>query len=299
MKKILVTGASGLLGRAIRGAFEAIPDWSVIGLAKNRVRDGLFFLDLLDPRSVREFLFRKRPHVVIHAAAERKPDICEHEPDYTKALNVTATSTLCAAAREVGAWTLFTSTDYVFDGTNPPYRPEDQPNPLNSYGESKLAGEQAVLSADPENAVLRIPILYGGVESLEESAVTAVASLLLDPSPMRVDHWAVRRPTHVGDVAAACMEMTKLRAEGKSCSGVWHFSGDEAMTKYDMAMAMAKILDRDASHLFPEDKAPHGAPRPHDCSLDCTAFDLRFTVARSRFQGRVGAILKPHLTLNP
>ena len=138
------------------------------------------------------------------------------------------------------------------------------------------------------------------MEELEESAVTVIARSLLDPTPAKMDHWAVRHPTLVDDVGAVCLALARVcSTSDQPCSGRWHFSGKEAMTKYDMAMAMAKVLDRDASHLAPDDKAPQGAPRPYDCSLDCTAFDLRFTVARSPFQDMVGAILKSHLTPDP
>ena len=201
MKKAIVTGASGLLGRAILKTFETDPEWEVTGLAKTRARGRLICHDLLDAVATGELLRRERPAVVIHSAAERKPDLCEGQPELTHALNVTATATLCKAAREAGAWVLFISTDYVFDGSRPPYLPTDTPHPLNAYGESKLGGEEATLRAHPGNAALRVPILYGEVERLEESAVTAIACSLLDSAPAKMDHWAVRRPTLVDDVA--------------------------------------------------------------------------------------------------
>lgn len=295
MNKAIVTGASGLLGRAIRNAFEIDPDWEITGLAKSRVRDGLTCHDLLDAEATRMLVERERPEVVIHSAAERRPDLCEGQPENTRALNVTATSTLCEAVREVGGWTLFISTDYVFDGMNPPYRPGDATHPLNAYGESKLAGEEAVFSAHSGNTVLRVPILYGEVEELDESAVTVIARALLDSTPGQMDHWAVRWPTLVDDVAAACLGMACRRVAGQSCEGVWHFGGDEPMTKYDMALAMGEILGLDASHLTPDDQPPAGAPRPRDCSFDCSAFDALLPMVRSRFRDKIGAILKPHL----
>ncbi len=295
MRKVIVTGASGLLGRAIQRVFAASPEWETIGLAKNRVGDGMKRLDLLQPEAVRELLERERPDVVIHAAAERKPDVCEGQPELTQALNVTATSSLCQVAREVGAWTLFISTDYVFDGTNPPYRPGDRPHPLNAYGESKLAGERATLEGDSGNGILRVPILYGEVEQLAESAVTDLARSLLVPTPVKMDHWAMRRPTLVDDVADVCLGLVNRCAAGQPVEGVWHFGGEEPMTKYDMAVAMAEVLGRDASHLLPDDQPPAGTPRPRDCSFDCSALDALFSVGRSRFRDKIGGVLFPHL----
>ena len=295
MRKAIVTGASGLLGRAIRKAFRNDLEWETVGLAKNRVRDGLTSHDLLDPDATRELLDRVRPDVVIHSAAERKPDLCEGRPEHTRALNVEATSMLCEAARAVGAWTLFISTDYVFDGSNPPYGPADPPCPLNAYGESKLAGEAATLSVDPDNAVLRLPILYGEVEELEESAITVIARALLDTAPAKMDHWAVRRPTLVDDAAIACLGLARLQGAGQDISGVFHFSGSEAMTKYEVALVMGEALGLDASHLESDARPPAGAARPRDCSLDCSSLDAIVSIRRTLFEDRIGVVLGSHL----
>lgn len=296
MNRVIVTGASGLLGRAIHKIFEADPEWEVTGLAKNRAHGGLVCHDLMDADATCDLLHEERPAVVIHSAATRKPDLCEGQPEYTRALNVTATSTLCEAACSIGAWLLYISTEYVFDGSSPPYFHDDPPHPLNAYGKSKLAGEEATLEEDSGNAILRVPILYGEVEVLEESAVTVIARTLLDSRPNKLDHWGVRHPTLVDDVGEACLALARVCLTSKrSCSGRWHFSGGEAMTKYDMAMAMAQAVGLDASHLQPDDCPPAGAPRPRDCSLDCSRLDKLVRLRRTPFAKNIGAFLKPHL----
>mgnify|MGYP001487384922 CR=1 FL=1 len=297
MSKVIVTGASGLLGRAIYKAFDGDPEWEVLGLAKSRVRAGLAFHDLLDAHATSQLLDRERPSVLIHSAAERKPDLCVGQPELTEALNVTATATLCEAARKVGAWVLFISTDYVFDGSRPPYSTDAVSHPLNFYGESKLAGEKATLSVDPSNAVLRVPILYGQVEELGESAVTVIARSLLDPTPAKMDHWAIRRPTLVDDVGRACLALSRIcMSSRQSAAGRWHFSGNEAMTKYDMAVAMGQAIGCNSSHLMPDDQPPAGAARPHDCSLDCSKLNAIAPIPLTPFNECIETILKPHLT---
>ena len=89
-------------------------------------------------------------------------------------LNVTATRALAEAMNEHGGRVLYISTDYVFDGAAPPYKWDDKPNPVNAYGQLKLEGEECVLKACEENVVLRVPVLYGPVEYLGESAVTTL-----------------------------------------------------------------------------------------------------------------------------
>ena len=73
---------------------------------------------------------------------------------------------------------IYISTDYVFDGSHPPYFPDNKTNPLNRYGQTKLAGERAVLGVEETFTVLRIPVLYGGVTSLGESAVTVLLEVI-------------------------------------------------------------------------------------------------------------------------
>ena len=86
-----------------------------------------------------------QPHVIVHCAAERRPDVVENHPDTASQLNVDASGNLAKEAAAIGAFLIYISSDYVFDGTNPPYREEDIPNPLNLYGKTKLEGEKAVL----------------------------------------------------------------------------------------------------------------------------------------------------------
>jgi len=93
--------------------------------------------------------------------------VSERDPEGTQRLNVDATSVIAHWAAQHDAFIIYLSTDYVFDGTCAPYRPDDTPHPLNTYGMSKLAGEGSVLTAGGPAAILRVPILYGQVETLK------------------------------------------------------------------------------------------------------------------------------------
>lgn len=262
--RALITGASGLLGRAILAAFQADPACAVRGAAYRRAGQGLDRVDLRDPAATRDWVLEHRPEVLIHAAAERHPDACEGDPEGTAALNVEATRVLAQACREVGAWMLCISTDYVFDGTQPPYHPEDAPNPLNAYGRSKLAGEQAVLRVDPAFAVLRVPILYGPTEDLGESAVTGLLLNLRagQGRPLPMDAWAIRYPTFTPDIAL----WTRVLAEHRA-PGIFHGSGDEPLTKADMARILVELDGLDPASVLPVPEPGPGAPRPRDCHL--------------------------------
>ena len=179
--RVLITGASGLLGRAIFKQFCNSDKWEVLGLAHSRATGALKKVNLLDFEETERVVKEFKPHVLIHSAAERRPDIVENDEETSMKLNVEATKALVSTINELnsgleipGHFMLYISTDYVFDGTNPPYKPLDQPNPLNKYGKSKLAGEQVMKMYPADGGILRVPILYGNVEYLKESAVTGL-----------------------------------------------------------------------------------------------------------------------------
>ena len=270
MRKVFITGASGLLGRALVREFQAKPGFEVLATAFNRVSAGLIKLDLLDFGSVAEFLGTHKPDFIIHAAAERRPDVCQNDPEATKALNIHATKNIACIASQIESWMLYISTNYVFDGTSPPYTPVSVTNPLNLYGESKLEGERTMWKNVVSGGILRLPILYGEVETLDESSVTQIARALVAQSEIGIDDWANRYPTFVDDVAYVCRQMLEYRSENSEFSGTYHWSGNQPMTKYQMAHVMAEVLESTVDHIVPVKHPPIGAPRPQDCQLDCT-----------------------------
>ncbi|KAK7495281.1 hypothetical protein BaRGS_00013463 [Batillaria attramentaria] len=282
MKKVLITGASGLLGRAVMREFEANGSWTILGLAFSRAGQKLKKVDLTNPQAVTEVLQEFKPSVVIHCAAERRPDVVEKQEEATYSLNVQATKSLCQSAAAVDASVIYISTDYVFDGKNPPFKVTDPPNPLNKYGKSKLEGEKVCLAEGKANAVLRVPILYGEVEQLDESAVTVLFTKVKNPSVECVmSDYERRYPTHCDDIAV-----------GEDISGIFHWSGDEMMTKYDMAVAMAEAFGIPKGHIKADKNPSGGAPRPYDAHLDSSRVESLGICKRSKFKDRIRPALE-------
>jgi len=226
-------------------------------------------LDLTDGQALNEFIYSQQPDVILHCAAERRPDVSEQSPEAALALNLEATSTLAKAAKQQGAWVLYISTDYVFDGTTPAYSENDVPNPVNFYGESKLRGEQVLLDISNDFAVLRLPILYGQVETVEESAVLVLLNQLLDTQAQHVDHWAIRSPTSTQDIAVAIEKMMARKLDTQAVKGIYHFSAQQSMTKYQMLLVLGDLLGRETHHLTAVSEPLDSTNRPHDCSLSC------------------------------
>lgn len=297
---ILLTGATGLLGRQVLRECRQVAGWQVTGTAWRRTGPGLERVDLADIGGLSTFLGRVNPRLIIHAAAERRPDVSENDPEGTRRLNVGTTAALADWARRHDACLIYLSTDYVFDGRHAPYRPDAPTHALNAYGQSKLDGEHAILSSGCCASVLRVPILYGPCETLDESAVTILAQNMLasraGESPLKMEHWATRYPTLTDDVALVLRQMAARQIETGDLRGIYHWSGNEPMTKYDMAVAMAPHLGFDPARLVPDASPPSGAPRPKDCHLDTTDLEQLGIGQATPFAAAIGRVLAPHLS---
>ncbi|XP_028331227.1 methionine adenosyltransferase 2 subunit beta [Gouania willdenowi] len=273
--RVLVTGATGLLGRAMCKEFEG-SDWTIIGTGNSRAKPRLLSCDLTDEAAVRRLLSDSKPHVIVHCAAERRPDVVERHPEAAANLNVHATALLASLAAASGALFLYISTDYVFDGRNPPYGEDDAPNPLNVYGKSKLQGEREALRHCPGALILRVPVLYGEVTSVTESAVTCLWLNVESEEISALDHTQQKFPTDTRQVAAVCRRLCERARQDSSVRGVFHFSGNEQMTKYQMGVAMAQAFDLPSNHLIPltEQPAAASAHRPINSQLNCSRLQL-------------------------
>ncbi|QQX82426.1 SDR family oxidoreductase [Shewanella sp. KX20019] len=269
MVKIMVTGATGLLGRAVVRELQANSNNQIIACGYSRAKAGVHKLDLTQSASVMAFVDTQRPDVIVHCAAERRPDVSEKNPAAALALNAEATRSLASVASQSGAWLLYISTDYVFDGTAPRYAENALTHPVNFYGDSKRQGEVIITGAKQDFAVLRLPILYGEVETVQESAVTVLLNHLLDTTEQNIDDWAVRSPTSTADIAVAIAQMILAKTAGTTLSGYYHFSASNTMSKYQMLLIMGELLGLSTQHLNPVTSPTDSAKRPHDCTLSC------------------------------
>ena len=272
MRRIIVTGSTGLLGRAVYTDFSRTDQ--VEGWGWNRSDGGIRRVDLRSRESVETRVVDFSPDIVIHCAANRFPDRCEKDPNAAEEVNVAATSHLARVVEKIGAKMIYVSTDYVFDGTSPPYKESDTPNPLNSYGISKLKGEEEVELTLSDYIILRVSILYGPVEFLEESSICVLYKYILDNERRKMDDYSVRYPTYTSDVAGVMRFLLESGA-----SGYFHFSGNEAMTKFEMVRQVAHLKGLSSEHIVPEKNPPeNGTIRPISSHLDCSKLnDLGFT----------------------
>ena len=248
--RILVTGANGLLGGflvpelASHGHEVLATGLGPCRLAQSDDKSHRYqTLDITDATSVFETFAAFSPEAVVHAAALTQADDCENDPIRCWTVNVTATRFIAEAARRQGAFVAYISTDFVFDGASGPYREEDAPAPVNYYGCSKLAAEKAVLSTLPESAVVRTVLVYGPSPNMARSSLMGwVARNLRAGQRIRVVSDQIRTPTFAGDLARGIRIVAERRSKG-----IWHVSGSDVLTPYEMAVRTADMLGLDKS----------------------------------------------------
>lgn len=273
-KRVLVTGASGLLGRAIIKKFSQT-DWELMGTAYSRAdKYGLIKMDLTNEKEMNDQINKFKPTIIIHSAAQRSPNEVEDNFEAARKLNVDTTQNIGKAAEIIGASVIYISTDYVFDGNNPPYKETDVPKPVNKYGITKLEGEKVLLETSPESVILRVPVLYGDIEYIAESAVTVLLdSLLKSEKPQKVNDYEIRWPANVDDIAAICYELAERKLKDSTIAGIYQWSGKESMTKYKMVQVMAEKLCLPMNHIQADAEPNKSVNRPYNCQLDTSRLE--------------------------
>jgi dTDP-4-dehydrorhamnose reductase len=201
--KVLVTGAGGMLAQALIPAL-ARSGHEAVGLSRVE-------LDVTDRTAVERRLEAVLPDAVVQCAAFTAVDAAEEEYERAVDVNATATLHLARACHTLGASFVFPSTDYVFDGTSTrPYRPDDEPRPVNAYGRSKLEGEKAAASAE-RHLVVRTSWLYGlGGPNF----VATMLRLAQERDRIDVVDDQIGRPTWTRTLAEAIVRLLEVEAHG-------------------------------------------------------------------------------------
>ncbi|PIL23318.1 hypothetical protein GSI_14629 [Ganoderma sinense ZZ0214-1] len=264
-----MAGASGVLGSAVYAAFKSAGNVT-LGLANSRSTDELTKLDVLDAEATERIFTEFKPDWVIHCAAERRPDVAEKDPEAARKINVSVPEALANLSKKLKFKLVYISTDYVFDGTSPPYAPSAVTNPLNLYGITKRDGETAVLGVSgSQSIVLRVPVLYGPAPVNKDSAVNILLDVVADQSGKQynMDHFATRFPTNVIDIADFLVRLTTL-PPSRAIPPILHYSAAEPFTKYEMCLIFAKILGVPHGHIIADAEPPKGGtPRPQNTQL--------------------------------
>jgi dTDP-4-dehydrorhamnose reductase len=248
--RILVTGAYGGLGRVF---VKSAATHDIVGLGHDE-------LHVEEREEVLQRIREAGPDVVVHLGAMTAVDACEHDPKRAFAVNAYGTGNVADAARETGALVVYTSTDYVFDGEKEePYVESDSPDPISTYGRSKLAGEDEVRSRAPEHLVVRTGWLFGSGEDFFTRSLRRLAGG--ESAGGLVDRTGT--PTYVPHLAGG---LVALLASG--LRGLVHLAGPEPATWFDL-LARARHLGGLPGELFEQKSGELSLParRPRNSAL--------------------------------
>jgi dTDP-4-dehydrorhamnose reductase len=251
--KILLTGSNGLLGQKLVALLHHAPGVELVATARDTNRLAASYpalqfvpLDVANAAQVQQVLAEQRPTHVIHTAAMTQVDECELNQAACWIQNVQAVEHLAAACAQLDVHLTHLSTDFIFNGTEAMLSEEAQPDPISHYGASKLAAEQVVQrTAGLRWAIARTVLVYGTtLAGGRSNLVLWVYNSLRNHQEIKVvdDQW--RTPTLAEDLAQGCWLLASHSAQG-----IFHLSGRELLTPYQMAQQVATVFQLDATLL--------------------------------------------------
>lgn len=285
--KVLITGCNGQVGHCLVKQLEGKAE--VLAVDKEQ-------LDITDQAAVFSVVSEFVPDYIINAAAHTAVDKAEEEVDLSFAINRDGPMYLAEAAESCGAVMLHISTDYVFDGTGEaPYQENDTVGPQGVYGQSKLAGEQAVAKACAEHLILRTAWVFG---EHGNNFVKTMLRLGQDRDALSIVGDQIGGPTYAGDIASALITMIDyIEKEGAPQWGVYHFSGMPYASWFEFAsqiFAAAKnksvLVQTPNLTSIPTSAYPTPAKRPANSRLDCKKIDQQFGIKPSDWQASLDNI---------
>jgi len=271
MMKILVTGANGLLGQHLVNLllFEA---YSVMATGRGKSRFpftyglGYASVDLSEADRIYRTFEAYNPDVVVHAGAMTQVDECETNRDACSITNIDGTINIIKAAERFSKHLIYISTDFVFDGKRGNYVEDDLPDPVNYYGKTKLRAEELVRQTSLDWTIVRTCLVYGNsFEGTRSNIITWVKENLEQHKKIKVVNDQIRTPTYVEDLANGIFLVIKNKAKG-----VYHISGDEILTPYQMAIKTADYFGLDKNLIEEVNASTFSQPakRPQKTGFD-------------------------------
>ena len=277
--KVLISGRNGQVAQALLTSLQGLGEIICLGRAE---------LDLADVDAVRAQVRALRPDLIINAAAYTAVDQAESEPAQAFAINAIAPGVLAEEAKALGVPLIHYSTDYVFDGSkNSPYLENDASQPLGVYGQSKLAGEQAIAAVGGDYLILRtswVYSLYG------RNFLLTMQRLLQEREELRVVSDQIGAPTWAGTIADTTRALIEQwQAGSPGAWGIYHLTGQGETSWFGFASAIGehlKAAGKPCARLLPiaSSEYPTPAQRPANSRLDCSRLQTAWNVRLPQWQ---------------
>jgi dTDP-4-dehydrorhamnose reductase len=268
----LVIGANGLVGSAVAKELDSQFSW--VGTAFRRSTGSLRVLDITDKDNVKAVLTAVRPKTVVLAAnLAGGAEFAQTHPDLAKKFYFEATKNVGELCRQQNAGLIFISTECVFDGKKEVYREEDDPNPLNLYGQWKTESEMWIKKNLENYLIVRTMSVFGWQpETVTPNAFMKAYFSISKKEKMLVPTFRWGTPTYVHDLAKALVELSSAGARG-----TYHVVGSSFINRYEWLNQTCAALGWDTSWLCPQNEVPSKAtPYPTKVRLDTQKFRLGY-----------------------
>jgi len=284
--KILLFGKNGQIGWELNRSLQPLGE--IVALGREEA-------DFSNPETLRKIVREIKPDVIVNAVAYTAVDKAEAEEELAATINSEAPGVLAEEAVRIKALLIHYSTDYVFDGTKKgSYIETDEPNPVNAYGRTKLAGEQEIQSSGCDYLILRTTWVYA---SRGSNFLRTILRLANDHMELRIvsdQHGAPTWARNIADITGhVLVGAQQERHSGRFGSGIYHLCASGKSTWYDFADAIieqAKILDTKKSIVTEKvlpiatEDYPLPAPRPKNSQLDSSLLMARFRVTMPKWR---------------
>ena len=275
-KKILVTGANGQLGMELQQLAPGNPGFDFVFTTREQ-------LPLDDLNAINRFISEHKPQYCINCAAYTAVDKAESEKELAYRVNAEAPGEMAAACKKNNIQFIHVSTDYVFNGNGTaPYKEDEQTDPVNLYGASKLEGEKLVMKNDPNAIIIRTAWVYS---EFGKNFVKTMLRLMADKEQISVVSDQYGTPTYAADLAEAIMKIISTFENPTSHSpltthnGIYHFSNEGQITWYDFAVAIKDIIGSSCKvNPITTPQYPTPAKRPAYSVLDKTRIRDTFNI---------------------
>lgn len=295
---ILICGATGLLGRDLCKLLKN-KNINYIGTYNTNFIENYIKINFCDKNDIYNSFINIKPSICINCIVERQLEICEGDWNKIKKTNIDIANNIATICNDMNIHLIHISTDYVFDGLNPPYYPESRTNPLQNYGISKLISELKVMNKCTKYTIIRVPVLYSdNITNLEENAVTLIGKKILNRiENFKEDNFSIRRPNYIPDFCKFIYDLI-IKPE----LGIFHFCNPyDKITKYEMSNIIANYLNK-KNNIIPINEEPKdGAERPKDTYLIDNKYEIKkynFTSIEQGLKLCFQKLYHPRLNIN-
>ena len=272
VKNVLIFGGNGLIGKSFKKILSNNKGFKIFSTSRIP-NDNQVECDITDSESIRTCFEITKPNLVINCTnLAGGVNFCENNPDLSERFHYEANKTMSIFSNERNIPFILISTDYVFDGSNPPYSEDDEKNPLNAYGHHKLKAENWIKNNLRKYIIARTTNVFGW-DPLTKTPnyLMQVYFNLSKNKPCNAPSFLSGNPTHVDDLTQAIIDLLE-----NNQFGTYHIVGSSSINRYDWAIQFCEILGLDRNLLNESKNAPDEiVPRPFNSNLNTNKLEKK------------------------